>query len=333
VAAHAVSLHGAIRPSAAELGGLPALALQSPTNLEPEDPTAPARAPVAGAARRRRTAASQVALYARRRAAVLHDTEEFVAQLTEAGYRERSLIVIFTDHGELFAGDSSRNLAGMHGTELEPTSLEVGVIVLLPTADAAAHPTAPPGPDGLTVVSGLFPLHDLGMLVNEFVQGVPGGRLAAARRGDSLPSRIVPVRSGGRLAMGDTALTRGRKTLATASANALLRLWPDGRVTLTGAGAGALAESADFGWTDGRWLVSYAPLAGGGYEGRCYDGPRAVAEWRAPALPAAPEPATAAGHFGGRAAPELPTSCGPAARAASRAGVTAPARRAPTGDA
>lgn len=341
VAAHAVALHAAIRPSVDDIGGILPFLSQTPGALDPDDlyPQSGAIERLAGA-----TAVQQSALYARRREHVLDQTERFIHELTRTGHRENTLIVVFTDHGELFLPDSTRNLAGLHGIAVEPTSLEVGVIVLPPIAGRAGSPEAPaPGPDGVTVVRGLFPLRNLAPLATDFMArahhasaaGVAAagesGWLRAVERGAVLPTPLLPVRSAGRPPLGDSALTRGLRTLASSEPIRILRLWPGGWLSLSPEAIAAVHASSDVGWTDGRQLLSYAPLAAGGHLARCYEDGRLVREWVVASTPA--HPYTSPTKLGAALPIALDPGCTP--RAAAPVRVTQRASRlarAPAGD-
>lgn len=222
--------------------------------------------------------------------------------LTSAGHRERTLIVLFADHGELFLDDSTRNLSGLHGIQLDPTSVTTGAVVLLPTrgGDTTGRAAAlAVSDDGAVSVRGAFPLQELGRVTAEFLDA--GGRvggtgraggpaapwLSAFGRGDSLPARVVAVRSVGRPSLGGD-VEAGRHTLSDADRADALKLWPDGRITFTPGAVERLHATADVGWTDGEWLLSYVPLARGGRRLECYHGGTLVRSWAVAAAPPHP---------------------------------------------
>jgi hypothetical protein len=292
VAAHAVSLHAVLRPTAAETGGPLEFLRHTPADLQGEDVLSPLHRP--GVATR--NVVRQSTVYERRRLRLVEEASDFVAALTAAGHREHTLIVLFTDHGELFYPDATRNLPGLHGMELEPHGVEVGVVALLPTHDRTAAGPAPAAVahDGLVTIRGPLALQQLGEIVTDFATGAAragagrGQWMHSMARGEALPARSIPARSVGRPPLGDSALAKGRAMLTESDRNGAAHLWPDGRITLTPRAVELVHSTSDVGWTDGRRLVSYSTLMRGGHLVQCYDEGRLVRTFELGARPAHP---------------------------------------------
>lgn len=299
VATHAVALHSVIRPTAAEAGGYLEVLRRRPSDLRADDPLSLRP----GGTKAGATSIPQAKLYAARKHDVIEQTAAFIDALERAGHRRRSLIVVFTDHGELFLSDSTRNLPGLHGLLLEPLSTHVGALVLLPTDNPTVHPAA----GGPRTIRGTMAVEDLAALVTEFVAAQStagnaatryaaelranapnGGWLSTIASGGTLPRRIIPVRSGGRPTLGDDRVYGGRRTFKSEDMQQAVQLWPDGRITLSRDGVSLLDHTSDTGWTDGHWLVAYAPLATGGFLAQCFRGQELVREWRTDAPPPPP---------------------------------------------
>lgn len=290
VAAHGVALHAVIRPSAAEVGGIVEVLRRRPSDLRADDPLSLRP----GGTHASATSIPQEELYATRQRDVVAQTAGFIDALEAAGYRRRSLIVVFTDHGELFLDDSTRNLPGLHGLLLEPLSTNVGALVLLPTDDPSLRPAL----GGPRTLHGTVPVEELAALVTEFVaaqtgassavrhadamraSAPPGGWLHAIARGEALPRRVVAARSGGRTTLGDDGVYGGRTAFAPEEMRPEVQLWGDGRITLSSAGVALLDRTSDSGWSDGRWLVAFAPLEEGGFRAQCFRDATLVREWR-----------------------------------------------------
>lgn len=251
VAAHAVALHGPLKPTVAELGGPLALLGLRPSDLEVLGIADPARS----GSRIGMGRLSQVRIYEARRARAVADLRDFLEKLDRAGYRRNTLIILFSDHGELFLDSSA---VGVHGTVLDPTGTQVAVLVLLPRQG---------GSEPLRVVRGTFPLAEMARLAQEFMArsssgGERGGLLDSLERGLPLPRRMVAARSVGRPEF-DGHLFGDRRTFKWSVLQDQIHFWPRGRISLSTQAIHAMFETADVGATDGNTLVACAPMRDG----------------------------------------------------------------------
>ncbi len=255
IAAHVVSLHGPLKPTISEMGGVLAFLRLSPRDLETlgiADEQARYRFPSNRLPQRQ--------IYTRRRLQALRDAETFLAKLDRAGYRRSSLTIVFSDHGELFLDGAGRNTVGVHGTVLEPRSAHVAALALLPSSGRE---------EPLVTIRGTFPLMDIARLAREFMELSAGGHagsglLDSVSRGTPLPRRMILSRSVGRPEFpGD--LYEGRRTFRWADLRGQVHLLPDGRISLSSSGLHAMLVTEDIGYTDGQTLVACSPMADGTY--------------------------------------------------------------------
>lgn len=251
VAAHAVALHGPLKPTVAEMGGPLALLELRPTDLE----TLGIADPADSGSRVGMGRLSQVRIYEQRRARAVADLQDFLVGLDRAGYRRNTLIILFSDHGELFLDSSA---VGVHGTVLEPTGTQVAVLVLLPSQG---------GNEPLRVVRGTFPLAEMGRLAQEFMTRsstgrTPSGLLDTLERGLPLPRRMISVRSVGRPEF-DGHLFGERRTFKWSVLQDQIHFWPHGRISLSAQALDAMFETVDVGSTDGNTLVVCSPMGDG----------------------------------------------------------------------
>ncbi|HEX7940863.1 MAG TPA: hypothetical protein VF488_03630, partial [Gemmatimonadaceae bacterium] len=181
--------------------------------------------------------------------------QDFLVGLDRAGYRRNTLIILFSDHGELFLDSSA---VGVHGTVLEPTGTQVAVLVLLPSQG---------GNEPLRVVRGTFPLAEMGRLAQEFMTRsstgrAPSGLLDTLERGLPLPRRMISVQSVGRPEF-DGRLFGERRTFKWSVLQDQIHFWPHGRISLSAQALDAMFETADVGSTDGNTLVVCSPMGDG----------------------------------------------------------------------
>ncbi len=254
VAAHTVGLHGPLRPTLREFESVGSFLRSAPRDINTPSYARPVWSRIPG-----RSPASQQAIYQRRADALIDETAGFIAQLDREGFSDGSMIVVLSDHGELFA--SEPNLFGLHGTMFEPHSVHVGMVVLLPRSWG-------PATDSLRVVRGTFALYQVNELARDFIHqrrtSTCGGESLLDRVAcdDSLPWRPIPGRSVGRFEL-RIGLYGDRKRLPPATALASLRLWPDGRIGIQPSFAQRIAGVSDSGRSDGQRLVAVAPLESG----------------------------------------------------------------------
>lgn len=258
IAAHAVALHGPIRPTMADAGNAFDF-----LRLTPRDYRVPFVA--AGGVEARLAPPprelTQSVLYESRSRDLVETAANFIVSLDRSGYRENNLIIVLSDHGELFLKKDTLDLPGLHGLRLDGHSIRVGVLVLLPKSLS---------PDSARVVHGTFAIHQIGALVAEFLSrsDLPAkesgrGLLTAVVRGNPLGRQAIPARSWGRISFPSDYEGVGAESISGRVVENGVHFWPDGRISMRPAVWKAITATADTGWTDGDSLVSFSPLPGG----------------------------------------------------------------------